>query len=355
MRAAKPGIYNAQNGRHGSTGGTNYPSVLESYNRDSDYKRWMEGKRYFQGTGSSWGDVEVSYLVRTFRDFGSLPCGQLNTFTLFPSESSPEGAWTVVNRRRGAVILPDAINPQDVSIDQSIADPNQHRLRLDVSARLTSSQLAEWQTLVGDQFEDSATVTAAGVRLIDNPDGVVALTLVDVDLASMALVFDVTRPFVRARVDPSFDRGYWKQARYRFDAPLRWRADGTRLLCSSYRFHCVVRTSRVPARLTPSVGAPAVRSYSPGRQRGARPLASGKNRHSATDGAGATCRAELIDGANASTSMRCAGGVVTRFMSQAITRLAIASDSSWATPARPLATPPCLATRAAVKFNWTKQ
>ena len=238
MRAAKPGSYGARGGRHGSTGGTNYPSVLEAYNRDSDYKRWLAGKRYFQGSGSSWGDVEVSYLVRTFRDFGSLPCGQLNTFTLFPSSGSPEGAWTVVNRRRGAVILPGPLQPQDVSIDQRLADPDGHRLRLDVSGRLSSAQLAEWQVLVGDQFEDSATVTAAGVRLIDNPDGAVAFTLVDVDLVAMALVFDVTRPFMRVRVDPAFDRGYWKQVRYRPDAPLRWRADGTRLLCSSHRFHC---------------------------------------------------------------------------------------------------------------------
>jgi len=220
------------------TGGAVYPSILEAYNRDSDFKRWLAGKRYFQGGGPSWSDVEVSYLLRTFRDFGSLSCGQLNTFTLFPSTSSPEGAWTVVNRRRGAFVLPGPIEPGDMVIDQALADPQGHRLLLDVSGRLTSAQLAEWQVLVGDQFEDSVAVTPAGVRLMDNPDKVVAFTLVAVDLPGERLVFDVTRPFMRVRADAAFDRGYWKQVRYRADAPLRWRADGTRLLCSSHRFHC---------------------------------------------------------------------------------------------------------------------
>ncbi len=220
------------------TGGTTYPSVLEAYNRDSDYKRWLEGKRYFQGSGSGWADSEISYLIRTFRDFGSVSCGQLNTFTLFPSSSSPEGAWTVVNRRRGAFVVPGPISAQDIEVDQRLADPQGHRLLLDVSSRLSPAQLAEWQVLVGDQFEDSAALTPAGVRLIDSPDGVVAFTLVAVDLAAMKLVFDITRPYLRVRADPAFNRGYWRRARYRVDAPLRWRADGTRLLCSSHRFHC---------------------------------------------------------------------------------------------------------------------
>jgi hypothetical protein len=236
-KAAKAGLYGGRGGRGASTGGANYPSVLEAYNRDSDYKRWLAGKRLFQGSGSSWSDVELSYLVHTFRDFGNLANGQRNVFTLFPSQSSPEGSWTVVNRHRGAVILPRAIEPQQVSLDQTLS-PDRHRLILDVSSRLNSSQLAEWEAMVGDQFEDSAIETANGVRLLDSADGVVALTLVGVDLQGMKLVFDLSRPFMRARVNPYYDYGYWKPVRYNPDTPVRWRADGSRLLCSSHRLYC---------------------------------------------------------------------------------------------------------------------
>ena len=237
QRARAPGSY-----RHGrqvgeGTGGTAYPTVLEAYNRDSDYKRWLAGKRLFQGSGSSWSDIELSYLVYTFRDFGSLASAQRNVFTLFPSQTSPEGSWTVVNRYRGAVILPREIEPHQISLSQSLA-PDQHRLILDVSSRLTQSQLAEWEALIGDQFEDSAINTADGVRLLENPDEVVALTLVEVDLQGMNLIFDLSRPFMRVRVNPYYEHGYWKQVRYTPAAPLRWRADGTRLLCSSHRLYC---------------------------------------------------------------------------------------------------------------------
>ena len=237
LKTSKAGLYGGRGGRGASTGGANYPSVLEAYNRDSDYKRWLAGKRLFQGSGSSWSDVELSYLVYTFRDFGNLANGQRNVFTLFPSQSSPEGSWTVVNRHKGAVILPRAIEPQQVTLDQALSS-DRHRLILDVSSRLSSSQLAEWEALVGDQFEDSAIETANGVRLLDSPDGVVALTLVEVDLQGMKLVFDLSRPFMRVRVNPYYDYGYWRQVRYNPDAPVRWRADGSRLLCSSHRLYC---------------------------------------------------------------------------------------------------------------------
>jgi hypothetical protein len=237
LKTGKAGLYGGRGGRGASTGGANYPSVLEAYNRDSDYKRWLAGKRLFQGSGSSWSDVELSYLVYTFRDFGNQANGQRNVFTLFPSQRSPEGSWTVVNRHRGAVILPRAIEPQQVTLDQTLS-PDRHRLILDVSSRLSASQLAEWEALIGDQFEDSAIETANGVRLLDSADGVVALTLVGVDLQGMKLVFDLSRPFMRVRVNPYYDYGYWKPVRYNPGAPVRWRADGSRLLCSSHRLYC---------------------------------------------------------------------------------------------------------------------
>jgi hypothetical protein len=237
LKTGKAGLYGGRGGRGASTGGANYPSVLEAYNRDSDYKRWLAGKRLFQGSGSSWSDVELSYLVYTFRDFGNVANGQRNVFTLFPSQSSPEGSWTVVNRYRGAVILPRAIEPQQLTLDQTLG-PDRHRLILDVSSRLSSSQLSEWESLVGDQFEDSAIETASGVRLLDSSDGVVALTQVEVDLQGMKLVFDLSRPFMRARINPYYDYGYWKPVSYNPDAPVRWRADGSRLLCSSHRLYC---------------------------------------------------------------------------------------------------------------------
>lgn len=219
-------------------GGTYYPSVLEAYNRDSDYKRWRAGLDYWQGSGKSWGDLEKLYLLRSFRDYGARPGPQLVSATYFPSNSSPEGAWTVVCRRRGTVILPQPITLADISLQIDLPQPEQHRLVLDVSGTLSTAQVEAWRSFIGDQFEDSAESAAYPQGLISDPIEVVAYTLVDVDPAEGKLLFDLSRPFVRRRASTEKLRAFWQRATYSRSSPLLWRSDGSRYLCSSHRFFC---------------------------------------------------------------------------------------------------------------------
>jgi hypothetical protein len=221
-----------------SPGGTYYPSVLEAYNRDSDYKRWRAGLDYWQGSGKSWSDLEKLYLLRSFRDYGAKPGPQLVSANYFPSNTSPEGAWTVVCRRRGAVILPQPINLADIRLQVDPPQPDQHRIVLDVSGTLSAEQIEAWRSFVGDQFEDSANGTTYPQGLISDPIDVVAYTLVDVDPPGGRLLFDLSRPFVRRRPDANRPRAFWQRATYNRRAPLLWRSDGSRYLCSSHRLFC---------------------------------------------------------------------------------------------------------------------
>lgn len=238
QRQRKAGIYPDKQSGAGTYGGTAYPTVLEAYNRDSDYKRWRAGLDYWQGSGKSWADLERSYLVRSFRDFGALPGPQLVTVTLFPSKSASDGAWTVVTRRRGALILPQPLLPRDMSFDTSPPDPDQHRLVLDVSQTLTAVQLKEWQAFVGDQFEDSAKSGTAVGPLLEDPIDVISYTLAEVDESQKRLLFDLSRPYMRRRPNPSIPRAFWQRILYEPTRPLSWRNDGSRFLCSSHRFYC---------------------------------------------------------------------------------------------------------------------
>jgi hypothetical protein len=235
LRASSPGSGSRSNtGR----GGTYYPTVLEAYSRDSDYKRWRAGLDYWQGVGKSWGDLERLYLLRSFRSSGALPGPQLVGATYFPSQGAPEGAWTVVCRRRGALILPQPIRLEDISLRVDLVDPSQHRLVLDVASTLNSEQLKVWRGFVGDQFEDSASGTAYPQGLLPDPLDVVALTLAEVDVEGGRLVFDLSRPFMRVRPLAEKPRAFWLKAAYKPGAPLLWRADGSRFLCSSHRLSC---------------------------------------------------------------------------------------------------------------------
>jgi hypothetical protein len=243
QRSSKAGLYGSRGGRGGSTGGANYPSVLEAYNRDSDYKRWRAGLDYWQGSGKSWGDLQRDYRIRPFRDFGTIPGEQLLTATLFPTGSSPDGAWTVVTRSRGALVLPQPLTAGMVSYDLAKPRPSEHRLVVDVSGMLSPQQLQEWRALIGDQFEDSATVLADGLishpRILSAyPLDSVAYTLVEVDSDNGRLLFDLSRPFARRRPDAMKPRAFWRRIAYDGLRPLPWRTDGSRLLCSSHRFYC---------------------------------------------------------------------------------------------------------------------
>lgn len=238
QRSRAAGIYPNRETGAGVYGGTAYPTVLEAYNRDSDYKRWRSGLDYWMGSGKSWGDIERAYLIRTFRDFGSLPGPQLVTATLFPSNSSPDAAWTVVNRRRGAIVLPQALRQEDITLKTDARQDSLHRLILDVSATLTPAQLQEWTAFVGDQFEDSAVGTTLPRDLLEDPIDTIAYTLVEVDSNEGKLLFDLSRPYMRRRPNPSIPRSFWQRILYDRNRPLSWRNDGSRYLCSSHRFYC---------------------------------------------------------------------------------------------------------------------
>lgn len=240
-RPVKPrtvGSYRSADRRGDGTGGTVYPTVLEAYNRDSDYKRWRAGWDYFQGSGKGWSDIERYYLVRSFRDYGSRSCGQLVSASYFPSASSPDGAWVVTCRRRGAIILPQLLRQADITLDTSHPSPEQHRLILDVSATLSSAQVQAWSAFIGDQFEDSATGPEFPSGLIAEPIDTIAYTLVEVDATARRLLFDLSRPYMRRRPDRSVPRAFWQKILYNRTLPLSWQNSGTRYLCSSHRLYC---------------------------------------------------------------------------------------------------------------------
>lgn len=241
VRPQKAGNYRSRErgGDASRTGGTVYPTVLEAYNRDSDYKRWRAGWDYWQGSGKSWADLERYFFVRSLRDYGAPPGPQLTVVTYFPSGSSPDASWTVVNRKRGALILPQPLRAQDIVIDATHPQESQHRLILDVSSTLTSTQIGEWAAFIGDQFEDSAVKTSDVPQgLLEEPIDTIAYTLVDIDPAGGKLLFDLSRPFMRRRPNPRKERAFWQRIIYNRNLPLSWRNDGSRFLCSSHRFFC---------------------------------------------------------------------------------------------------------------------
>jgi hypothetical protein len=232
------GSYRDQSRAPGGRGGTLYPTVLEAYNRDSDFKRWLAGAKLWEEGRGTWSRRRVTYFIRSFRNFGIATNNQLNTLTLFSSFTSPEGAWATVTRERGAVILLQPLLDADMRLEQQSLDPARHRLVLNVSKTISLIQLREWQAFIGDQFEDSAINDNGSAVVATEPDDVVALTLTEVRLSSRELVFDLSRPFLRARRDPASRRGFWVKATYRPQTPLRWRGNGSRFLASAYKISC---------------------------------------------------------------------------------------------------------------------
>jgi len=238
QKPRSPGSYRTADRAPNGTGGTVYPTVIEAYNRDSDYKRWRAGADYWQGSGKGWSDVERFYLVRLFRDLGVSPGPLPVSVTYFPSEKSPDASWVVTCRRRGAVILPQALHQADIVLDTSHPNAERHRLVLDVSQTLNAEQLDAWRLLIGDQFEDSATGTGFPSGLVEEPIDTIAYTLVDVDKSAGKLLFDLSRPFIRSRPNGEVPRAFWRRLPYDRAVPLSWRNNGSRYLCSSHRFYC---------------------------------------------------------------------------------------------------------------------
>jgi hypothetical protein len=209
------------------------PTLIEAYERDSDYRRWRAGMEMWFGDRGDWVTGQAGWLAR-------LKLGPISdiiplTTTLFPSKKSGESAWHVTARPRGAILLPMPLQAGQLTLDRGPENPAEHRLIYDVRGIVSRDRLGVWTNLIGDQFEDSATTGEYPEGLIEDPVDALAFTLVEVDVAGFRLIFDLSRPFVRRRVST---RTYWKLAPYDPRAPMFWQSDGSRHLASSHRFEC---------------------------------------------------------------------------------------------------------------------
>lgn len=227
------GIYPSLARGLGQYGSTAYPTVLENYNRNSDYRRWKLGQEYYFGTGRSWADYELLSLSRYVDNNVRSPSRVITS--LFPSSTSPEGSWQASCRVRGSLILPVALSGERVSLLNSAPDPADHRLVLDVSGVMSLDQVAAMRSHIGEQFEDSASGPSYPGDLIARPLGSMALTLASVDTGGARLLFDLNG--AATRVEPN-GRVCWVTIPYEPADPPSWRTDGSRYLCSSFQFFC---------------------------------------------------------------------------------------------------------------------
>lgn len=238
------GIYPDATTGAGQYGSVQFPTVVEAYNRDSDYKRWKLGQEYYFGKGRSWGDQQLNILARFLNGTANFSDeinqrGSREVITVFPSSTSSENAWYVATRVRGSFLLPQPITAARVTLNQSDPDPSNHTLVLDVSGIYNVDQLAIYNVAIGDQFEDSAIGPNFPDDLVEKDAGSVALTLIGVSTGSMTMTFDLSRPHRRVEINKKI---YWKREPYDPDDPeiptYTFNTDGTRYLCSSFSFFC---------------------------------------------------------------------------------------------------------------------
>lgn len=216
-------------------GDTSYPSVLEAYDRDSDFKRWQAGSQLHQTLGQRWGNLQVPLLLRHLVDDGTARAWQPLTLVRFPGGSSPEGAWTVCWRHRGALLLPVPLGSSIIRLDQSRPKASNHRLIVDLSGSLNATQLENFRAHIGAQFENGATGGTYPDDIASADAITVAFTLVDVNTTTGELFFDLSRPVMRRQIN---GRLYWQPLPYRPEVPLSWTSATTRYLISSDTFHC---------------------------------------------------------------------------------------------------------------------
>ena len=183
MKQKAKGIYPDATSGAGEYGTVAFPTIVEAYNRESDYKRWKLGQEYYFGKGRSWGDQQLNILARflngtaTFSDEIN-ERGSREVVTVFPSSTSSENAWYVATRVRGSFLLPQPITSSRVTLNQSDPDPANHTLVLDVNGIYNAQQLAIYNVCIGDQFEDSAIGPNFPDDLVEKDAGSVALTLI---------------------------------------------------------------------------------------------------------------------------------------------------------------------------------
>ncbi|HAX05198.1 MAG TPA: hypothetical protein DCX77_05920 [Acidimicrobiaceae bacterium] len=239
------GLYPRAGTGAGQYGSVQFPTIVEQYNRESDFKRWKLGQEYYFGKGRTWGDRQFNILARFLNQNPSSTADELEetgsreVVTLFPSSSSPEGAWYVATRVRGSFLLPQPIQASALTYNQTDPDPNNHTFTYDVTGIYNGSQLGIFNVCIGDQFEDSASGPSFPGDLVEKDIDSVAFTLIGVSVGSMTLTFDLSKPQRRVKRNGNI---YWKKEKYDPDDPsiptLTWKGDGTKHLCSSFSFFC---------------------------------------------------------------------------------------------------------------------
>ena len=236
LRSKAKGLYPTKTTGAGEYGTILFPTVLENYNRTTDYKRWQLGQAYYYGVGRSWDDV---YLYSNTRfSTGAVSGVSKDIVAMFPSKTSPERTWYVGCRTRGSIILPQPLNAAALTAFTSDPDPANHRLVYDVSGVLTATQVGIFNVFIGDQFEDTAIGPNYPDDVIEKPEGSIALTLLEANAGALTLTFDLSKAFTRARRNNTL---YWKKIDYDPASPPIWDTsggDGGKHLCSSHKLFC---------------------------------------------------------------------------------------------------------------------
>lgn len=217
-------------GRYGST---RYPTVIEQYNRDSDYSRYRAGQQYFHGIGQQLTDVETDALARIY---SGDRIRQINAITTkFPSKTSNDNSWITGRRQRGDVISRVPFTFEMARLDQNGDDPSQDRLVVNAKALFARDQFqaGHCQLVVGDQYEDSF-IDARGTDPQEGLAGSIALTLVEIDEDEQTLSFDLSRPY--GRVATAQGNIKWTKLPYVQSDPYVFRFG--RHLGNAYKFYC---------------------------------------------------------------------------------------------------------------------
>ncbi len=227
------GLYPTKGKGLGEYGSSQFPTILEAYNRESDYKRWQLGQEYYFGTGRSWDDL--AFYSNSRFTTGAVSGVSKDIVTMFPSETSPERTWYVGQRTRGSIILPQPISATAITTNTSDPDPANHTLTYDVSGILNAAQIGIFNIFIGEQFEDTASGPNYPDDVVKKPEGSVALTLIAANSGSMTLVFDLSRAYGRVKFNNAI---YWKKLDYSPSNPSIWNTGGSRHLCSSTKMFC---------------------------------------------------------------------------------------------------------------------
>ena len=233
LKPRAKGLYPRKESGAGQYGTITFPTVLENYNRTTDYKRWQLGQAYYYGLGRSWDD---KYLYSNTRfSTGAVSGVSKDIVVMFPSKSSPERTWYAGLRTRGSIILPLPLSSSAITTNTSSPNPEDHTLTYDVTGVLTSAQVGIFNVFIGDQFEDTASGPNYPDDVIEKPEGSVALTLISANVGAMTLVFDLSKAYGRVKKNNTI---YWKELKYDPNNPNVWDTSSGKHLCSSHKMFC---------------------------------------------------------------------------------------------------------------------